>query len=327
MPRLPDPDEPHFFARDPASEVLRTHRAAEDEAALRSLDSALLRRCAEFDAQRFDEDDLEFGPLSSLADPSSSFDERTLDLLDPFAGSRVEARARSLVDTHRKAFEARDTLVGHRRGDRRMVRALERVLEDNKQAVAMQPDLIDVALARGDTALDKTVAALDWSEDEREAQRTDFDKDLAQRLLRADITKGNIQAVLQELDDEDLALDPETTAILRREVQTARGHARAAFRADADAALSDVDETAGTALIAQAHDILAEDQQDAFAERVRQAQTDTVFRIAIRFMTPEAVATAVDRDVDPLEPLTGTDRERLQAIAGAMSATGDRGYE
>ena len=210
MPRLPDPDEPHFFARDPASEVLRTHRAAEDEAALRSLDSALLRRRAEFDAQRFDEDDLEFGPLSSLADPSSSFDERTLDLLDPFAGSRVEARARSLVDTHRKAFEARDTLVGHRRGDRRMVRALERVLEDNKQAVAMQPDLIDVALARGDTALD-------WSEDEREAQRTDFDKDLAQRLLRADITKGNIQAVLQELDDEDLALDPETTAILRRE--------------------------------------------------------------------------------------------------------------
>ena len=91
--------------------------------------------------------------------------------------------------------------------------------------------------------------------------------------------------------------------------------------------MSDVDETAGTALIAQAHDILAEDQQDAFAERVRQAQTDTVFRIAIRFMTPEAVATAVDRDVDPLEPLTGTDRERLQAIAGAMSATGDRGYE
>ena len=46
MPRLPDPDEPHFFARDPASEVLRTHRAAEDGAALRSLDSALLRRRA-----------------------------------------------------------------------------------------------------------------------------------------------------------------------------------------------------------------------------------------------------------------------------------------
>ena len=46
MPRLPDPDEPHFFARDPASEVLRTHRAAEDEAALRSFDSVLLRRCA-----------------------------------------------------------------------------------------------------------------------------------------------------------------------------------------------------------------------------------------------------------------------------------------
>ena len=308
MPRLPDPDEPHFFARDPASEVLRTHRAAEDEAALRSLDSALLRRCAEFDAQRFDEDDLEFGPLSSLADPSSSFDERTQDLLDPFAGSRVEARARSLVDTHRKAFEARNTLAGHRRSDRPMVRALERVLEDNKQAVAMQPDLIDVALARADTALD-------WSEDEREAQRTAFDKDLAQRLLRADITKGNIQAVLQELDDEDLALDPETTAILRREVQTARGHARAAFRADADAALSDVDETAGTALIAQAHDILAEGQQDAFTERVRQAQTDTAFRIAIRFMTPKAVATTVDRDVDPLELLTGTDRERRQAIA------------
>ncbi len=139
MPRLPDPDEPHFFARDPASEVLRTHRAAEDEAALRSLDSALLRRRAKFDAQRFDEDDLEFGPLSSLADPSSSFDERTQDLLDLFAGSRVEARARSLVDTHRKAFEARNTLAGHRRGDRRMVRTLERVPEDNKQAVTMQP--------------------------------------------------------------------------------------------------------------------------------------------------------------------------------------------
>lgn len=315
MPRLPDPDEPHFFARDPASEVLRTHRAAEDEAALRSLDSALLRRRAEFDAQRFDEDDLEFGPLSGLADPSSSFDERTQDLLDPFAGSRVESRARSLVDTHRKAFEARSTLAGHRRGDRRMIRTLERVLEDNKQAVAMQPDLIDVALARADIALDKTAAALDWSEDEREAQRTAFDKDLAQRLLRADITKGNIQAVLQELDDDDLALDPETTAILRREAETARGHARAAFRADADAALSDVDETAGTALIAQAHDILAEDELDAFAERVRQAQMDTAFRIAIRFMTPEAVAAAVDRDVDPLEPLTETDRERRQAIA------------
>ena len=64
-----------------------------------------------------------------------------------------------------------------------MVRILERVLEDNKQAVAMQPDLIDVALVRADTALD-------WSEDEREAQRTAFDKDLAQRLLRADIPKA-----------------------------------------------------------------------------------------------------------------------------------------
>ena len=76
-----------------------------------------------------------------------------------------------------------------------------------------------------------------------------------------------------------------------------------------------MDETAGTALIAQAHDILAEDEQDAFAERVRQAQTDIAFSIAIRFMTPEAVATAVDRDVDPLEPLTETDSERRQAVA------------
>ena len=219
MPRLPGPDEPHHFARDPDTDVLRAHRTAEDEAALRALDSALLRRRAELSTQ--EEDDLEFGPLSKSADDTPSFEERVQDLIDPFAGSRVEPRARSLLDTHRKAFEARFALAGQRSNDRRLVKTLERVLEDNKQAVAMQPGLIDMALARADTALDKTATALNRSDEEREIQRAEFDKDLAQRLLRADIACGNALSVLQELDDDDLALDPETTAMLRREAETA----------------------------------------------------------------------------------------------------------
>lgn len=128
MPRLPGPDEPQFFLRDPATEVQRTRRDKEDKAALRALDSVLLRRRAELEV--LDEDDIELGPHSRSA--ARTFDDRVRDLIAPFAGSQMKARVRSLADTHRKAFESRSALTEHQRGERRAVKTLERLLEDSK---------------------------------------------------------------------------------------------------------------------------------------------------------------------------------------------------
>ena len=76
-----------------------------------------------------------------------------------------------------------------------------------------------------------------------------------------------------------------------------------------------MDETVGAALIAQANDILAAEDLDAFAERVRDAQAETAFSETIRFMTPKAITAAMDRDDDPSAPLSETDRGRWQTIA------------
>lgn len=315
MPQLPGVEDNTRFTKintpKTVTDLGLRLREAEDAAAIRSLDSALLRRRAALNAQSSSQP----GPVAISAQESRalSFDDASQDLIVPFTEGPLRGRAEAVLDAHRRAFNAGRKVGGIQAGELRLIQALEGVFEDSREAAALQPDLAEIAKARAVRALDETAALLQWSDNDRNARLAAFDEGLITRMLRAAVERGDPQHVLQELNTGSLSIGGDNTIALRREAETAVARLRSAFESDADAAVETIENggDGAAALIARARQILPADALQALTVRVHQAESDAAFRADIRFHPVAEIKRAVAGS-------NGEARKHHQAIAATL---------